>query len=78
MLEFAPDSARLPDPLMGWQTSMDMNGQVVLAFDTKEEAVAYAERNGIAATVEEPNEPKRRQIAYSDNFRFNRVGQWTH
>ena len=49
-----------------------------LWFDTREEAVAYAQRNGIAATVEEPNEPRRRTIAYSDNFRFNRVGQWTH
>jgi hypothetical protein len=51
---------------------------VKLWFDTKEEAIAYASRNGIPYRVEEPKEPKRRMMAYSDNFKFNRVGQWTH
>ena len=43
-----------------------------------EEAVAYAEREGIAYRVEEPHEAKRRTMSYSDNFKFNRVGPWTH
>ena len=42
VLEFEPASARKPDPLMGWSSSSDMNGQVRLSFETKEEAVAYA------------------------------------
>ena len=63
---------------MGWTSSSDMRQQVKLWFATKDEALAYAARNGIAAIVEEPKDPKRRQIAYSDNFKFNRVGQWTH
>ena len=46
-LEFEPASARTIDPLMGWTSSTDMNGQVRLAFETSEEAVAYAERHGI-------------------------------
>ena len=46
-LEFEPASARTLDPLMGWTSSTDMNGQVRLSFETKEEAVAYAERHGI-------------------------------
>ncbi len=78
LLEFEQERAREIDPLMGWTSSSDTRQQVKLWFDTREEAVAYAQRNGIAATVEEPNEPRRRTIAYSDNFRFNRVGQWTH
>jgi hypothetical protein len=40
--------------------------------------MAYAEREGIAYRVEEPHEVKRRTMAYSDNFKFNRVGPWTH
>ena len=40
--------AREVDPLMGWTSSTDMNGQVRLNFDSKEEAVEYAERHGIA------------------------------
>jgi hypothetical protein len=78
MLEFAPASARLPDPLMGWTLSTDMNGQVRLAFDTMEEAVDYAGRHGIA--FELLTEPKRRKIvkAYADNFAFSRKEPWTH
>ena len=47
VLEFAPASARTIDPLMGWTSSGDMNGQVRLKFETEHEAVAYAERHGI-------------------------------
>ena len=78
VLTFEPASARLPDPLMGWQTSMDMNGQVVLAFDSKDEAVAYAQKHGIAFQLVEEKKPKPILKAYSDNFAFNRKQPWTH
>jgi hypothetical protein len=55
-----------------------MKSQIRLTFDTKEEAVAYAERNAIAYVVEEPRPAARRTMSYSDNFRPGRVGQWTH
>ena len=35
-------------------------------------------RAGIAFRVEEPKEPKRKTMSYADNFKFNRVGPWTH
>jgi hypothetical protein len=78
VLEFEPSSARLPDPLMGWQQSMDMNGQVVLAFDTKEEAVAYAQGHGIAFQLVEPKTTRPIIKAYSDNFAYGRRQPWTH
>lgn len=78
LFEYEPESAREIEPLMGWTSSRDTRQQIKLWFDSKDEALAYAARNGIAATVEEPQEPQRRTIAYADNFRFNRVGQWTH
>ena len=28
--------------------------------------------------VEEPKEPTRKTMSYADNFKFNRVGPWTH
>ncbi|MBV8427010.1 MAG: ETC complex I subunit [Hyphomicrobiales bacterium] len=77
-LEFEPQEKRDAEPLMGWTSSTDMLGQVRLSFDTKEEAIAFAKREGIAFRVEEPKETKRRPMSYSDNFRFNRIGQWTH
>ena len=44
VLEFEPSSPRRPDPLMGWIGSADTQAQVRLTFPTREEAVAYAER----------------------------------
>jgi ETC complex I subunit conserved region len=78
LLVFEQDRPREIEPLMGWTSSGDTRQQVKLWFDTREEAVGYAEREGIAYRVEEPQEAKRRAISYSDNFKFNRVNPWTH
>jgi hypothetical protein len=78
VLEHEQEKPREIEPLMGWTSSGDMKQQITLRFDSREEAVAYAEREGIAYRVEEPTEVKRRTMSYSDNFKFNRVGPWTH
>ena len=78
VLEFEPASARKPDPLMGWTSSTDMRSQIRLNFDSKEEAIAYAERNGIAYRVEQPKEATRKIISYSENFMPNRKVPWSH
>jgi hypothetical protein len=78
LLEFEQDKTREIEPLMGWTSSGDTRQQVRLWFDSKEVAMAYAEREGIAYRVEEPHEVKRRTMSYADNFKFNRVGPWTH
>ena len=78
VLEFEPEEAQRVDPLMGWSGSGDMRAQVQLTFDTREEAVAYAERHRIAHQVFEPKEAKRSVSAYADNFKYTRKGQWTH
>ncbi|HYE44044.1 MAG TPA: ETC complex I subunit [Caulobacteraceae bacterium] len=78
ILEFEPASARRPDPLTGWTSSRDMNGQVRLHFDSKEQAVEYAQKHGIPFRVYEPHEPKVIIKAYADNFATNRKQPWTH
>lgn len=78
VLEYEPEAPRVVEPLMGWTSSTDMNSQVRLRFDTKEEAIAYCERHSIAFRVSEPKAPARRAMAYADNFSFQRRGQWTH
>jgi len=78
VLEFEPEGALSIDPLMGYTSSTDMRSQIKLTFETREEAVAYAERKGLPYQVSEPHETARRRMAYSDNFAFRRVGQWTH
>ena len=77
-LEFEPASARFIDPLMGWTGSTDMNGQVRLTFDTKEEAIEYAERHRIAFRLQEPHEAPVIIKAYADNFDTYRKQPWTH
>ena len=63
---------------MGWTSSGDMNAQVTLTFDSREEAVAYAERHRIPYQVFEPKEIARSVRAYADNFKYTRKGLWTH
>lgn len=77
-LEYVPESPRGVEPLMGWTSSSDMKSQIKLSFETREEAVAYAERNDIPYRVEEPQLARRRVVSYSDNFKPNRVAPWTH
>jgi hypothetical protein len=78
VLEFEPERRREIEPLMGYTASDDMRSQIRLEFDSKEEAIAYARRNGIEFRVFEPKETVRAAIAYSDNFRRDRVQPWTH
>ena len=77
-LEFSPESPREIEPLMGWTGTRDMRAEVHLEFDTKEEAIAYATREGIAYQVIEPLPRKMIRKTYADNFKFGRIGRWTH
>ena len=59
VLDFEPEVPRQVEPLMGWTSSGDMRQQLRLRFGTKEEAVAYCERHGIAYQVFEVTPLKR-------------------
>ena len=79
VLEYEPEQPRVIEPLMGWTSSGDMKQQLRLRFETREEAVAYAERNGIPYQVFEAKDPPpRRGLSYADNFAFGRRMPWTH
>src|SRR6202045_397464 len=72
VLEFEPAAPREIDPLMGWTSSRDMRSQVKLKFATKEEAIAYARKNGLSYELEEPPPEPRKILSYSDNFKSTR------
>lgn len=78
VLEFEAEVPRQIEPLMGWTASADTKQQLRLEFDTKEEAVSYAQREGIAFRVYEPKGRALKPKSYSDNFRFDRRTPWTH
>lgn len=78
VLVFEPEAPRSIDPLMGYTSSTDMNQQVRLSFDTQEEAEAYAQRNGIAYSVQPAHDATPKRVSYPDNFRSDRKTPWTH
>ncbi len=78
VLEFEPARARKIDPLMGWTSSSDMQGQVRLTFDSKEDAMAYAKKYGIQHRVINTRPRKRVAKSYSDNFKYGKLESWTH
>jgi len=69
VLDFAPESAREVDPLMGWTSSADTLNQIRLSFDTREDAVAYAQREGLQYTVAPEHKRRVRPRNYADNFK---------
>jgi hypothetical protein len=78
VLDYEPEQPRTVEPLMGWTSSADMKQELRLYFDSKEEAIGYCEREGIAYQVFEAKPAARQRISYSDNFAFPRREAWTH
>jgi hypothetical protein len=68
-LEFEREQPQRPDPLTGWNGSGDTKTQVRLSFATKADAIAYADKLGMAYHLV-PAPPVSLKIqAYADNFR---------
>ncbi len=78
VLEFDSTAPRTVDPLMGWIGSTDTSTQVRMTFDTREDAIAFAQKSGLAFQVTEPREAKRVIKSYADNFSAYRKKPWTH
>ena len=56
------------DYLMNWTSSDDTQSQVKLTFDSKDEAIKYAEKNNIKFQIIEPKKSKTVIKSYADNF----------
>lgn len=69
LLEFERTEPQLPDPLTGWNGSGDTKTQVKLTFQSREEAVAYADRRKISYHIVPATPVKLKIQAYADNFR---------
>jgi|SRR6516162_1230310 hypothetical protein len=73
VLAYEPATRRQPDPLMGWTSAEDTLNEVQLHFDTMEEAVAFADKNGLDYAVMPPQLTTEKPKSYADNFRYDRV-----
>jgi hypothetical protein len=70
VLEYELETPRRPEPLMGWTASGDTLNEVVLKFDSKEAAIAFAEAKGIEYQVDGEHHRKVKPRSYLDNFRW--------
>jgi hypothetical protein len=73
ILEYEPATPRWPDPLMGWASAADTLNEVQLRFDTRDDAIAFADRLGLDYTVIAPHDNAEKPKSYADNFRYDRV-----
>ena len=73
LMDFEPTAPKIVDPLMGWTGSPDTRSQVKLRFASRDEAVAFAEKHGLAYHVHEPQDETVQPKSYADNFRRDRV-----
>jgi len=64
--------SRFIDSMMGWTGGTDMNQEMVITFKNQEEAMAYAEREGMEYEVIKPQERKVKIRTYADNFKFSK------
>jgi len=78
VVEWQRQEPQRPDSLMGWIGGAETQTQVALFFPTREDAIAYAERNGCTYDVEVLHERAVKPKAYADNFRTDRPENWTH
>ena len=59
---------RWENPLMGWQSSADCLQGTHLNFASREDAIRFAEKQGYAYFVQEPQLRKFVPKAYANNF----------
>ena len=59
---------RWENPLMGWQSSADFMQGTHLDFQSKEDAIRFANKQGYEYFVQEPNERKFTPKAYASQF----------
>ena len=68
-LEFEREQPLRPEPLTGWSGSGDTRTQIRLSFATRDEAIAYATKQGFDIHLVPAPPVKLKLQAYSDNFR---------
>jgi hypothetical protein len=73
VLTYEPLTRREPEALMGWTSAEDTLNEVRLHFETMEEAVAFATKNGLDFTVIPPHHSTEKPKSYADNFRYDRI-----
>ena len=67
ILEFQTENPT-NNPLMGWESSSNTLSELKLFFDTKDQAIEYANKNKIEFILIENNQRSFVKKSYTDNF----------
>ena len=78
LAEYISDTEQVKDTLMGWNSSLDTKSQIKVFFETKEQAIEWAQNNNYQYCVEDPKKRKIKPKNYASNFDINRKESWTH
>jgi hypothetical protein len=68
-IRFQTLDARYTYDLMDWTGSQNMNGELDLEFDTKEDAIKFANKKHWQFNIEESYEKRVILKSYADNFK---------
>ena len=77
VLAYEPATRREPEALMGWISAEDTLNEVQLHFETMEEAVAFATKNGLDYTVIPPHDEHREAEELCGQFPLRSHSQLT-
>jgi hypothetical protein len=70
ILSFVPvDGSRTIDPVMGWTSSNDMMQELIMHFNSLEEAESFAKKNNIEYEVIQRKRSNIHLRSYADNFK---------
>ncbi|KAF9357187.1 hypothetical protein BGX26_004111 [Mortierella sp. AD094] len=65
------EAGRFENELIGWASSADYMQALAMKFTTKEDAIAFADKQGWDYTVQEPNKKIFKKKVYADNFKYS-------
>ena len=72
-LKFDVGATRFIEPIMGWSGSRNTQEQLDLTFESKEAALAYAQKKGYTVELRDPNLRVIKPKNYSSNFAASRI-----
>lgn len=68
ILVYTPQQAQQPDTLIGWVGGGKTINQIRLTFDTRQQAIDYAQGQGLYFRIRFPKDRYLKKKAYADNF----------
>ncbi|KAG0308194.1 hypothetical protein BGZ98_008702 [Dissophora globulifera] len=64
-------AGRFENELIGWASSADYMQALAMKFFSKEDAIAFADKQGWEYSVQEPNKKIFKKKVYADNFKYS-------